>query len=121
MRSSYGFFIISVSLHLKQYKTIIGMAESGIDFVKYDRLLNRLKVISHPDRMAIIEFLQNKDKASVTEILSNLNLVRNLTSIHLKLLRDQHLVISKRSAHKIYYSINHAVLSELINSINRCV
>jgi DNA-binding transcriptional ArsR family regulator len=96
------------------------MAESYIDIEKLDCMVNRLKALSHPDRIAILELLNKKEKASVSEIQAHLNLEQASTSNHLRLLRDQQIVVAKRSGKNKFYSIKHVVLAEIISCITRC-
>lgn len=96
------------------------MSESYIDIEKIDCLLNKLKAISNPDRIAILELLQRKEKASSSEIQAMLNIDSTLSSYHLKILRDQHFVIAKSAGQSKYYSINHIALDDIITSISTC-
>ena len=96
------------------------MSEPFIDIEKLDCMVNRLKALTHPDRIAILELLNKKEKASVGEIQSHLNLEQASTSNHLRLLRDQQIVKAKRAGKNKYYSINHSVLADIISGISRC-
>ena len=96
------------------------MSESYIGIEKIVCMLNRLKAIANPDRIAIIELLLKKEIASVSEIQAHMNLLSAITSIHLRILRDQHIVIAKKSGSRKYYSINHIVLADIITSISSC-
>lgn len=96
------------------------MNEPFIDLEKLDCLVNRLKALTHPDRIAILELLQKKEKAAVGEIQAHLNLGEALTSNHLRILRDQHIVVAKRAGKNKYYSIKHTVVAEIISCISRC-
>jgi DNA-binding transcriptional ArsR family regulator len=96
------------------------MAENYIDIEKLDCMVNRLKALSHPDRIAILELLNRKEKASVSEIQAHLNLEQASTSNHLRLLRDQQIVKAKRAGKNKYYSINQIVVADIISCISRC-
>ena len=96
------------------------MNQPYIDIEKLDCMVNRLKALSHPDRIAILELLQKKEKASVSEIQAHLNLEQASTSNHLRILRDQQIVVAKRAGKNKYYSINHVVIAEIISCISRC-
>jgi DNA-binding transcriptional ArsR family regulator len=96
------------------------MSASYIDIEKLDCMVNRIKALTHPDRIAMLELLEKKERASVGEIQSHLNLEQASTSNHLRILRDQHIVIAKRAGKNKYYSINHTVLAEIISCISRC-
>jgi DNA-binding transcriptional ArsR family regulator len=96
------------------------MSELFIDIEKLDCMVNRLKAISHPDRITILELLQKKEKATVSEIQAYLNLEQASTSNHLRILRDQQIVTSKRAGKNKFYSIKHVVVAEIISCISRC-
>jgi DNA-binding transcriptional ArsR family regulator len=96
------------------------MSEPFIDIEKLDCMVNRIKALSHPDRIAILELLQKKEKASVSEIQAHLNLEQASTSNHLRILKDQQILVSKRVGKNKYYSIKHVVISEIISCISRC-
>jgi DNA-binding transcriptional ArsR family regulator len=96
------------------------MSEPFIDIEKLDCMVNRIKALSHPDRIAILELLQKKERASVGEIQSHLNLEQASTSNHLRILRDQQILVAKRAGKNKYYSIKHAVVAEIIACISRC-
>jgi DNA-binding transcriptional ArsR family regulator len=91
-----------------------------IDIEKLDCLVNRLKAITHPDRIAILELLNNKERANVSEIQAHLNLEQASTSNHLRLLRDQQIIVSKRAGKNKYYSLKHTVVEEIISCLSRC-
>jgi DNA-binding transcriptional ArsR family regulator len=97
------------------------MSQLLIDVEKLDCMANRLKALSHPDRIGIIELLQRNEKLSVGEIQAHLNLEQAATSNHLRILKDQQILMSKRAGKNKYYSIRYPVFTEIVNCINRCV
>ena len=96
------------------------MAESYINIEKLDFVTNKLNALANPDRIAIIELLQRKGKASVAEIIAHMNLSQASTSKYLRILKANHIVIAKRAGHNVIYSINHIVVAEIITSISKC-
>jgi DNA-binding transcriptional ArsR family regulator len=89
-----------------------------------EQTLNFLKVISEPNRLRILCILQ-KQEMCVCDIWQCLDLSQNLTSHHLRVLRDFHLVKSKKEGTKVIYSINakimnknYSLLSHYINNHN---
>jgi DNA-binding transcriptional ArsR family regulator len=92
-----------------------------IDVEKLDCMANRLKAIAHPVRIQIIELLQENEKLSVTEIQGHLKIEQAATSNHLRILKDQQIVISRRAGKNKFYSLKHAVITEIINCVNRCI
>jgi DNA-binding transcriptional ArsR family regulator len=94
--------------------------DNYIDIEKLDCMVNRLKALTHPDRIAILELLNKKERANVGEIQAHLNLEQASTSNHLRILRDQQIITAKRAGKNKYYSIKHSVLAEIISCITRC-
>jgi DNA-binding transcriptional ArsR family regulator len=95
------------------------MAEQLIDVDKLEGMVNRVKTLNHPDRIGIIELLNKKERCSVMEIQSHMNLEQASTSNHLRLLKDAHIVISKRVGKNKFYSINRPILNEIISNVTR--
>lgn len=70
-----------------------------------------IKAISEPNRLKILELLKNKEKCAC-EIHPKLNLPQNLSSHHLKVLKDLNLLNSHRDGNKIIYSRNEKVINQ---------
>ena len=64
-----------------------------------------LNVIAEPNRLAILQFLKDGEKCAC-EIHPKLKLPQNLSSHHLKVLKDLKLLTSRRDGVKILYSRN---------------
>ncbi|HDP69308.1 MAG TPA: ArsR family transcriptional regulator [Actinobacteria bacterium] len=68
-------------------------------------LAEYLQVISDVNRLRILCFLKQGERC-VCEIHETLGLPQNLTSHHLKILREAELVIAKREGKWIHYGLN---------------
>jgi len=72
-----------------------------------------------PSRMKIYMYLQEKSKASVSEIVDVVALKQPTVSYHLKDMEDQGLLISKKSGKEVYYQIGkgcgHCILKQATN------
>ncbi len=79
-----------------------------------------LKAIAHPMRIAILNYLEDGNKLTVTEIHKLLNIEQSTTSHHLGILKDKGVLSSKREGKNTYYFLRHENLSEIINCVNRC-
>lgn len=64
-----------------------------------------LKIIAEENRLKILCLLQSGERC-VCEIWQFLDLPQNLTSHHLKVLKDFGLVDDRKNGLKVYYSIN---------------
>lgn len=96
------------------------MAHLDINVSKLELAASKLRAISHPMRIAIIELLTKDAKLSVTDIYKALNIEQATASHHLNILKNKGVLISSREGKKIFYSIKNMTLTEIIECINRC-
>ncbi|MCX6702140.1 MAG: metalloregulator ArsR/SmtB family transcription factor [Candidatus Zambryskibacteria bacterium] len=68
-----------------------------------------LTALAEPNRLAILSFLKKGEKCAC-EIHPKLKLPQNLSSHHLKVLKDLKLIKSRRDGTKILYSRNEKVI-----------
>ena len=88
---------------------------------KLEMGISMLRAIAHPIRINIIELLTTTKRLSVTEIYEKLNIEQPAASYHLNMLKNKGILESKREGKKIFYSLKHEKLEEIINSLDRCV
>ncbi|MEX0918469.1 MAG: metalloregulator ArsR/SmtB family transcription factor [Candidatus Paceibacterota bacterium] len=69
------------------------------------RAVKFLKVVAEENRMKILCLLRSGEKC-VCDIWQFLDLPQNLTSHHLKVLKDFGLVEDRKEGLKVYYSVN---------------
>ena len=79
-----------------------------------------LKAIAHPMRMAIVSFLENRQKLTVTEIHERLGIEQSTTSHHLGILKSKGVLNSRRDGKNTFYFLKHAGLSGIIECIEKC-
>ena len=91
-----------------------------INIDKLDQAASKLRAISHPMRIAIIDLLSDGQQLSVTEIYESLNIEQATASHHLNILKNKGVLESKRDGKKIYYALKNITLTEIIECINRC-
>ncbi len=82
----------------------------------FKKLAKGLACLSDENRIQIICFLQRGERC-VCEIWQELNLPQNLVSHHLKVLRDNQLIKSRKDGLKVYYTVERDNLERAINSI----
>jgi len=70
-----------------------------------------LRVISDKCRLHILHLLK-KQEMCVCEIWQGLNSQQNLTSHHLKVLKDFGLISSRKEGLKVFYKLNHKLLKK---------
>jgi DNA-binding transcriptional ArsR family regulator len=85
-----------------------------------EKAANMLRAIAHPMRIAIMNFLEDGQKKTVTEIHEKIGIEQSTASHHLGILRDKGVLIVSREGKNSYYSIKHNKLSVLIDCINTC-
>jgi DNA-binding transcriptional ArsR family regulator len=85
-----------------------------------EKAANMLRAIAHPVRIAILNFLEDGGRKTVTEIHEKLGIEQSTASHHLGILRDKGVLSASREGKNSYYSIKHDKLSTLIDCITAC-
>jgi DNA-binding transcriptional ArsR family regulator len=98
----------------------MAMTKIDINVSKLELAASKLRAISHPMRIAIIDLLAQGEKLSVTEIYEALDIEQATASHHLNILKNKNVLISKREGKKIFYSLKNMTLTEIIECVNRC-
>ena len=76
-----------------------------------------LKIINEPNRLKILCFLRHRGQC-VCEIWKALDMPQNLTSHHLKVLKDFGLIDSKQEGRSIIYSPNKEAIEKHASLLN---
>jgi ArsR family transcriptional regulator len=82
------------------------------------KLLELLKIISDGNRLAILSLLK-KSPSCVCEIFPSLKLPQNLVSHHLKVLKENGFVDSRKDGLKVIYSIKDKKVQAIKRLINK--
>lgn len=73
-----------------------------------DEMLRRhadcLKVLAHPHRLRIIDILSDR-RITVTDLAGELDIPRNATSQHLKLMQAHGLLLREREGKTVFYRV----------------
>ena len=85
-----------------------------------EKAANMLKAIAHPMRIAILSFIEEDKKLTVTEIHKLLNIEQSTTSHHLGILKDKGVLASKREGKNTYYFLKHNTLRQIIECVSKC-
>jgi DNA-binding transcriptional ArsR family regulator len=91
-----------------------------LNLVQLENTANALKAIAHPMRIAILSFLEDGKKMTVSEIHQKLGIEQSTTSHHLGILKDKGILISKREGKNTYYFLKHENLKNIVDCISRC-
>ena len=79
-----------------------------------------LKAIAHPMRIAILSYLEEGKKLTVTQIHELLEIEQSTTSHHLGILKDKGVLCSRREGKNTYYFLKHDNLSNIVNCVSKC-
>ncbi len=84
------------------------------------RLADILKVISHPVRLRIIEFLEEREPVSVGRLREYLDIELSLLSHHINKMKDKGILQSYREGRKIYYSLSFTQITKIFDCMEQC-
>lgn len=79
-----------------------------------------LNALAEPNRLAILGFLKEGEKCAC-EIHPKLKLPQNLSSHHLRVLKDLNLLKSRREGNKILYSRNEEIIKNYQSELTRVI
>ncbi len=96
------------------------MTHLEINTAKLEMAASKLRAISHPMRIAIIDLLADGSRLSVTEIYEKLGMEQATASHHLNILRNKNVVVANKEGKKVFYQLRNMTLAEILDCINRC-
>lgn len=88
--------------------------------LKLEKVAIILKAAAHPIRLGIIDVLDKKGTLSVNRICEELKSDQSLTSHHLKNMRLNGILSSKREGQQIFYSLELKEVVEIIRCLEKC-
>lgn len=97
------------------------MNVSGLKVEQLEAAANMLKALAHPMRIAILSYLEDGNKLTVTQLHEKLGIEQSSTSHHLGILKDKGVLTSKRDGKNTYYSLKHCDLQKIVECITQCV
>ena len=97
------------------------MKKNGLQLEKLEMGAKMLRAMTHPMRIAIIELLSSTERLSVTEIYEKLNIEQASASHHLIILKNKGILESQREGKMIFCSLKNDKLTEISNSLDRCM
>lgn len=96
------------------------MAFNNLTTEQLETAASMLKAIAHPMRIAILNFLEDGKKMTVTEIHDLLHIEQSTTSHHLGILKDKGVLTSHREGKNTYYYLKHDRLTNIIDCLGKC-
>jgi len=88
-----------------------------INLKKIEEDLNKLKIIAHPHRYAIVVLLMANKRMNVTEIYTELSISQTVASGHLKLMIGNDFLCVKKVGKNSYYSLNNKTIKKMTEVI----
>ena len=85
-----------------------------------EKASSMLKAIAHPMRIAILSYLEDGARLTVTEIHEKLNIEQSTTSHHLGIMKDKGVLNSHRDGKNTYYYLRYEQLSKIVEHIAEC-
>lgn len=76
-----------------------------------------LKILGHPDRLKIVEFLQSEEK-TVGRIQAEIGLPQPIISQHLKVMLEVGIVIYRREGTRYYYSLANKFIFKILDCLS---
>lgn len=64
-----------------------------------------LRTLGHPIRLSIVELLSHKNKQTVTELYTALEIEQAVASHHLRIMKNSNILKSTKSGKNAYYSL----------------
>lgn len=77
------------------------------------------QALAHPTRIAIVELLASEAEVSVTRIYEKLEVEQANASQHLAVLRARHIVVGRKDANQVFYSLRDPILGKVLALMRR--
>jgi len=97
----------------------MGVTKSQIFTARQNQLADILKVLAHPGRIAILQYISRREACICNDIVEEIGLAQPTISQHLKELKSIDLIHGEIDGKKVCYCINLAKwkeVQELLNS-----
>jgi ArsR family transcriptional regulator len=84
-----------------------------VEYKKYEKIAEQLKVLAHPVRICIIRGLSERER-SVNEMCDCLNSPQPTISLHLSKMRAAGIVEGERQGNSMIYRIKDKIIAKMI-------
>jgi len=74
------------------------------------------QALSHPTRVAIVEYL-SEGELSVSQLCEKIGVEQANASQHLAVLRNKHLVETRKEGNQIFYRLRHPLMGEILEKM----
>jgi DNA-binding transcriptional ArsR family regulator len=111
---------VAILSHFRIY--LIVMPKASLDPKHFDALrkfkAGIFKVLAHPTRIHVIETLRSGE-LSVGEIMEQVKVEPANLSQHLSVLRQSHLVVTRKNGNQVLYRLRDPLLIEVLDAMRR--
>ncbi|MBK8443765.1 MAG: helix-turn-helix transcriptional regulator [Sphingobacteriales bacterium] len=83
-----------------------------------ERVSEMIKAFAHPLRFKILTFIDKNKSTNVNKIYAALKIEQSTTSQHLKILRQNNLVLAHRQGKFIFYSVNYEKIAKILQAMD---
>ena len=84
----------------------------------YEMQAELCKTLSNPKRLEILDILKEREEISVNHLAEMLEIPKANTSQHLAVLRESHLVNTRRQAQTVFYSVAPGPVDAIIRTLH---
>ena len=77
------------------------------------------QALAHPTRVAVVELLAEEGEVSVTRICEHLRIEQANASQHLAVLRSRQIVVGRKDANQVFYSLRDPILGKVLELMRR--
>ncbi len=100
------FFIPSIIVILQYVNVTMGTTKTQIYTIEQNQLAQIFKVLAHPGRIAILEYISNQKDCICNDIVEEIGLAQPTISQHLRELRNIDLIKGEIEGKTVCYCIN---------------
>ena len=93
--------------------------DSELNISFFESASKVLKALGHPERLKIIEYLQLGEK-TVGDIQNEIGLAQPVTSQHLRYMKSNNILASRRQGTSTYYMLASDMIRKLLECMNSC-
>lgn len=97
----------------------MGIAKTEIFTQDQNKLASFAKVLGHPARIAILQYLMKVNRCVCGDLVPEIGLAQATVSQHLKVLKDAHLISGNIEGTRICYCINTQEWNSVLRNFNR--
>ena len=92
-----------------------------IDDIMVERAARKLRILTHPVRMSIIDLLMQNKGLTVSEIYNTLNIIQADASQHLTLLKEYGIIKKDRIDNKNVFLVNEKEYNKVLRLVDEVV